>query len=92
VSRAIAVGCALAALSVAACSSKPAAPPSRGGRQALVYTVDVIPVESKKVDYIVQAPGTIDAFEAGYVEPRMMVTGLTSDSIGRYGSSLWVEM
>jgi len=71
VSRAIAVGCALAALSVAACSSKPAAPPSRGGRQALVYTVDVIPVESKKVDYIVQAPGTIDAFERVQVTARV---------------------
>ena len=70
-SRAIAVGCALAALSVAACSSKPAAPPSRGGRQALVYTVDVIPVESKKVDYIVQAPGTIDAFERVQVTARV---------------------
>jgi len=71
VSRAIAVGCALAALSFAACSSKPAAPPSRGGRQALVYTVDVIPVESKKVDYIVQAPGTIDAFERVQVTARV---------------------
>jgi RND family efflux transporter MFP subunit len=61
----------LAALSFAACSSKPAAPPSRGGRQALVYTVDVIPVESKKVDYIVQAPGTIDAFERVQVTARV---------------------
>ena len=56
---------------LAACSSKPAAPPQRGGRQALVYTVDVIPVEAKKVDYIVQAPGTIDAFERVQVTARV---------------------
>jgi membrane fusion protein, multidrug efflux system len=55
---------------LAACSSKPA-PPAKGGRQALVYTVDVIPVEAKKVDYIVQAPGTIDAFERVQVTARV---------------------
>jgi membrane fusion protein, multidrug efflux system len=56
---------------VLACSSKPAVPPQKGGRQALVYTVDVITVEAKKVDYIVQAPGTIDAFERVQVTARV---------------------
>jgi RND family efflux transporter MFP subunit len=59
------------ALLVAACSSKPAEQPKKGGRQALVYTVDVIPVEAKKVDYLVQAPGTIDAFERVQVTARV---------------------
>jgi RND family efflux transporter MFP subunit len=54
-----------------ACSAKPGAPPPKSGRQALVYTVDVIAVEAKKVDYIVQAPGTIDAFERIQVTARV---------------------
>lgn len=63
---------ALVCLSLlAACSSKPATPPAGRSRQALVYTVDVIAVESKKVDYIVQAPGTIDAFERVQVTARV---------------------
>jgi RND family efflux transporter MFP subunit len=69
-SRTIVAAAAMAAL-LAACSSKPAAPPARGGRGALVYTVDVITVEAKKVDYIVQAPGTIDAFERVQVTARV---------------------
>jgi RND family efflux transporter MFP subunit len=52
-----------------ACSDK-AAPPAKG-RPALVFTVDVMPVELKKVDYIVQAPGTIDAFERVQVTARV---------------------
>jgi multidrug efflux system membrane fusion protein len=53
-----------------ACGSKPAAPPQKG-RPALVFTVDVLPVEAKRVDYIVQAPGTIDAFERVQVTARV---------------------
>ncbi|HEY1586390.1 MAG TPA: efflux RND transporter periplasmic adaptor subunit [Polyangia bacterium] len=71
-SRAIVFAAALSAL-LAACSSKPAAP-AKSGRAALVYTVDVIPVEAKKVDYIVQAPGTIDAFERVQVTARVAGT------------------
>jgi RND family efflux transporter MFP subunit len=52
-----------------ACSSK--TPPPKAGRQALVYTVDVFQVEAKKVDYIVQAPGNIDAFERVQVTARV---------------------
>ena len=61
----------LFALLLPACSAKPAAPPPKSGRQALVYTVDVITVEAKKVDYIVQAPGQIDAFERVQVTARV---------------------
>jgi RND family efflux transporter MFP subunit len=43
----------------------------RGGRQGLTYTVDTLQVESKRVDYIVQAPGTIDAFERVQVTARV---------------------
>jgi RND family efflux transporter MFP subunit len=57
-------------LALAACGSKPAAPAQKG-RQALVFTVDVLPVEATKVDYIVQAPGTIDAFERVQVTARV---------------------
>jgi multidrug efflux system membrane fusion protein len=52
------------------CQGK-AAPPARVGRQTLQYSVDVIGVESKKVDYIVQAPGTIDAFERVQMTARV---------------------
>jgi RND family efflux transporter MFP subunit len=60
----------LAPLAALACSSRSATPP-KSGRSALVYTVDVIAVEAKKVDYIVQAPGTIDAFERVQVTARV---------------------
>lgn len=43
----------------------------RGGKGALSYAVDTIAVESKKVDYIVQAPGTLDAFEHVQVTARL---------------------
>jgi RND family efflux transporter MFP subunit len=56
---------------LSACSTHPAAAPPKSGRQALVYTVDVITVEAKKVDYMVQAPGTIDAFERVQVTARV---------------------
>ncbi len=46
-------------------------PAPRAGRQALVFSVDVILVEAKKVDYLVQAPGTIDAFERVQVTARV---------------------
>ena len=36
-----------------------------------VYAVDVMSVESKKVDYIVTAPGTIDAFEHVQITARV---------------------
>ena len=64
---------------VAGCAKKesaPAAPPAggkgaRGGGKGLTFTVDVLPVEAKKVDYVVQAPGQIDAFERVQVTARV---------------------
>jgi RND family efflux transporter MFP subunit len=47
------------------------ADPKARTRQVLTYSVDVLPVEAKKVDYIVQAPGTIDAFERVQVTARV---------------------
>ena len=50
-------------------AGKPAGKAGRGG--GLVFTVDVLPVEAKRVDYLVQAPGTIDAFERVQVTSRV---------------------
>ncbi len=55
----------------------PAAAQQGGGRRGgkgqagAVYAVDVMPVESKKVDYIVTAPGTLDAFEHVQITARV---------------------
>jgi RND family efflux transporter MFP subunit len=70
---------ALVALSAMSCHKKDeasAAPPAggkggKGARGALTFTVDVLPVESKRVDYLVLAPGTIDAFERVQVTARV---------------------
>ena len=43
----------------------------KSGRQGLTYTVDTLVVESKRVEYLVQAPGTIDAFERVQVTARV---------------------
>jgi RND family efflux transporter MFP subunit len=54
-----------------------AASGGRGGRggagagAGAAFAVDVMPVEAKKVDYIVQAPGTIEAFERVQVTARV---------------------
>ncbi len=58
-------------LALAGCGGDPGAEKAKGGRHGLVYTVDVLPVEAKKVDYIVTAPGTIDAFERVQVTARV---------------------
>ena len=42
----------------------------RGKQKGAVYPVDVMAVESKKVDYSVQAPGPIDAGEHVQVTAR----------------------
>jgi RND family efflux transporter MFP subunit len=59
----------LPSLFLLGCGGKPT-PPAKG-RPALMFTVDVLPIESKKVDYIVQAPGSIDAFERVQVTARV---------------------
>ncbi len=66
------IGVALVSLGLlAGCGGEPAADKGKSGRHGLVYTVDVLPVEAKKVDYIVTAPGTIDAFERVQVTARV---------------------
>ena len=79
-SRLIALFLVAAAASAAmSCHKKDeasAAPPAGGkaggkGRGALTFTVDVLPIEAKKVEYIVLAPGTIDAFERVQVTARV---------------------
>ncbi|WP_394850002.1 efflux RND transporter periplasmic adaptor subunit [Pendulispora brunnea] len=59
------------------CKKEEPAPPKsaggapRGARGSAAYAVDVMPVQSKTVDYIVQAPGTLDAFERVEVTARV---------------------
>jgi RND family efflux transporter MFP subunit len=51
------------------CSEKATAPAHN--RQTLSFSVDVLSVEAKRVDYLVQSPGTIDAFERVQVTARV---------------------
>jgi RND family efflux transporter MFP subunit len=64
----------------AACKGKSPsdAAPAAGGKggkggkgSGLAYAVEVMPVEARKVDYVVTAPGTIDAFERVQVTARV---------------------
>ena len=64
------------ALALIAGCKKPApdAGAGRGGKAkgaGAVFAVEVAPVEAKKVDYVVQAPGVIDAFERVQVTARV---------------------
>lgn len=43
----------------------------KGGDGGLVYAVDLLEVDAKKVDYVVTAPGTIEAFERVQVTSRV---------------------
>ena len=43
----------------------------KGGRGALAFPVDVLPVEVKRTDYLVRAPGTVEAFERVQVTARV---------------------
>ena len=42
-----------------------------GGEGGVAYTVDILQVESKKLDYVVTAPGAIEAFERVQVTSRV---------------------
>jgi membrane fusion protein, multidrug efflux system len=56
----------------AAASAKNSAPDGGGRRGGnLQFAVDVMDVQSRKVDYVVQAPGQIDAFERVQVTARV---------------------
>jgi RND family efflux transporter MFP subunit len=52
-------------------SGAPGGRAGRGGRGGIAFAVDVIPLESKKVDYVVTAPGSIEAFEQVQVTARV---------------------
>ncbi len=69
----------VASVGAPACSSKPAdaEKTKKGGQRSLVFAADVIPVEAKKVDYVVTAPGLIDAFE------RVQVTARVAGAVDR---------
>src|SRR5262245_59296697 len=65
------------ALPLAACkgSEAPQEQPQggrrRGGRGGLAFAVDGLPLEGKKLSYLVTAPGTIEAFERVQVTSRV---------------------
>jgi multidrug efflux system membrane fusion protein len=72
----------LATLGLAACKRETPAPDSapagkgggrgmRGGDGGLTFAVDLLEVDAKKVNYIVSAPGTIEAFERVQVTSRV---------------------
>jgi RND family efflux transporter MFP subunit len=42
-----------------------------GGEGGVAFAVDLLPVEKKKLDYVVTAPGTIEAFERVQVTARV---------------------
>ncbi len=71
------------AIAVGGCSTKKGeggatgAPGGKGGRQGIVFTVDALPVELRKVDYVVTAPGSIEAFE------RVQVTARVAGAVDR---------
>jgi RND family efflux transporter MFP subunit len=83
----------LSALGVAACKHDAAQAQAQGGGRGgrggrggggaggMAYPVDVMPVEVKKVSYVVQAPGTLDAFE------RVQVTARVSGVVDRVAFS-----
>jgi membrane fusion protein, multidrug efflux system len=71
--RAIAVALCVA---VVACKRETPAPDSARGRGArgdggLAFAVDLLEVRAKKLDYVVTAPGTIEAFERVQVTSRV---------------------
>jgi membrane fusion protein, multidrug efflux system len=68
----IAFGIALAALGPIACSKEAAsAAGQRGGRAAIEFPVEVIPVEAREVTYALTAVGSVDAFEQVEVTARV---------------------
>jgi RND family efflux transporter MFP subunit len=59
---------------LAACTSKSADTPQggrRGGAAKLQYPVDVSPLVSRQMQYTVEAPGTIDAFQQVQITARV---------------------
>lgn len=81
----VVVGAGAAACKKSGEDSAAGAPAGSGGKggkggargAGLMYAVDVIPIESKKVSYVVTSPGTIDAFE------RVQVTARVAGAVDR---------
>jgi RND family efflux transporter MFP subunit len=69
--RSLGILLSLALCFVLGCKKDTPAAPGKPGRGALTFTVDVMPIESKKAAYLVSAPGTIDAFEHIQVTARV---------------------
>ncbi|MCL2722873.1 MAG: efflux RND transporter periplasmic adaptor subunit [Polyangiaceae bacterium] len=70
----------LTPLALSACKKESAAAASSGkaGRGAgLTFAADILQVESKKLDYVVTAPGSVDAFE------RVQVTARVAGAVDR---------
>ena len=76
------VGIPLTPLLVAACGSKDEAKPEAaagkkgakgmaGGEGGLTYAADLWQVEKRKMDYVVTAPGTVEAFERVQITARV---------------------
>src|SRR6185503_20030225 len=53
----------------------------RGARPGVAFAADVLPVEAKKIEYLVTAPGTIEAFE------RVQVTARVAGAVDRVAFS-----
>jgi len=75
-----------ASIGAAGCEKKTDAKPEAAGKGGkagrgggLAFAVDVLPVEAKRVDYVVSAPGVIDAFE------RVQVTARVAGPVDRVG-------
>jgi multidrug efflux pump subunit AcrA (membrane-fusion protein) len=73
-------------LAVIACKKPDQATPEGGGKKGgrgmggeggVMFAVDLLQVEKKKVDYVVTAPGTIEAFE------RVQVTARVAGAVDR---------
>jgi RND family efflux transporter MFP subunit len=71
----------IASLGIAACKRETPTPDAAGGGRGgrgiragdggLTFVVDLLEVDAKKVDYVVSAPGTIEAFERVQVTSRV---------------------
>lgn len=46
-------------------------PGGRGGEGGIAFAVDLLPVERRKLDYVVTAPGTVEAFEHVQITARV---------------------
>lgn len=84
---AVALACSVPALALSCKHDATPAPEGGGGKKGggfrgdggLMFTVDTLRVESKKLSYVVTSPGTIEAFE------RVQVTARVAGVVDRVG-------